>query len=207
MSYMQYDCTIYFVRHGESTANRDRIMGGNPSLTDKGRQQAEATRILLADVHFDEAYSSQLRRAIDTVAIIAGHDISLDHQVAAFNERKFGNIEGRPEAEWIAINDTWKEKYLSLPFAERAVYEYAEGVETDKQLCDRFMAGLTEVAANNRGKTVLVVSSAGPLRVMLMHLGFADYLTIGSFDNAGFVELAWRGDSFHIEQTSGVHAS
>lgn len=59
---------VYFVRHGESTANLNRLYAGQSDvkLTETGCAQAEAIRPALADIPFDKVYSSDLSRAMDT---------------------------------------------------------------------------------------------------------------------------------------------
>lgn len=59
---------VYFVRHGESQANRGKFFAGQTDipLTDTGRGQAEAIRPILADIPFDKVYSSDLSRAKET---------------------------------------------------------------------------------------------------------------------------------------------
>ena len=62
---------VFFVRHGESEANRDKRFAGQTDvpLTESGRTQAEMIRPILADIPFDKVYSSDLSRAIDTQKI------------------------------------------------------------------------------------------------------------------------------------------
>ena len=59
---------LFLVRHGETTANVDRIFAGQADvmLTEGGRQQAIAIRPVLADFTFDKVYTSDLTRAIET---------------------------------------------------------------------------------------------------------------------------------------------
>ena len=197
-------CKIYVVRHGESEANRDDICGGDTPLTAKGREQASEARQLLENVHFDAAFSSDLERAVDTAAIIFGHDIPEENRLPALRERDFGPIEGAPNEAWMAIKEPWEAKYAALPFAERSRYDYAEGIENDGELSDRIMAALEQIATTHSGQIVLVAAHAGPVRVLLMHLGFADFLTVGSFKNAGYVELLWDGEHFSIGQVVGI---
>jgi broad specificity phosphatase PhoE len=195
---------IYIVRHGESLANRNDMCGGNTPLTQVGIEQAKVTKTLLSVVHFDDAFSSDFERAVDTAAIIYGHAIPMQNQLPAFRERNFGSLENEPNAAWMVIKDAWEEKYAALPFEQRCRYEYADDIESDGTLCDRVMAGLQVLATKHPGKTLLVASSAGPVRVLLMHLGFADFLTVGSFKNAGYVELGFDGKKFSIIKVVGI---
>lgn len=59
---------LFMIRHGQTTANAERILAGQADvpLTELGKQQAEAIRPILAKFQFDRVYSSDLSRAIDT---------------------------------------------------------------------------------------------------------------------------------------------
>jgi len=56
---------VYFVRHGETDANRAGIIQGqmNTPLNDRGVQQAKLVGEALRTISFDNAYSSDLVRA------------------------------------------------------------------------------------------------------------------------------------------------
>lgn len=56
---------VYFVRHGETQANRDGIIQGqmDTALNSRGEEQARMVSEALRDVKFSRAYSSDLRRA------------------------------------------------------------------------------------------------------------------------------------------------
>lgn len=59
---------LFFIRHGETTANVNKLYAGqtNVPLTDLGKEQAKAIQPILAPFQFDKVYSSDLSRAIDT---------------------------------------------------------------------------------------------------------------------------------------------
>ena len=65
------DTFIYFVRHGETTANRDRIRQGHLDypLTERGVQGALAVGEALKDVPFDAIFSSDLGRGVSVYLI------------------------------------------------------------------------------------------------------------------------------------------
>lgn len=69
------DKLIYFIRHGESTANAEGKCGGqlDSPLTALGKEQASAVAPLIADVCFDRVYCSDLARAKETAAIALPH--------------------------------------------------------------------------------------------------------------------------------------
>ena len=202
-------CKLYLVRHGESVANRDHIVGGHfdSPLTEKGREQARQTGNLFRNIRFDDAYSSDLQRALETGEIIYGKGISADQQLFDLRERSFGRLQGRPVEEWHRLNHEYEQKYASLPFAERLQYNYADFVESDKSLVIRFMNALRQIAKIHQDQTVLIATHGGPIRVILMRLGYAQFLTPGSFANAGYVEVLCDGRNFQIKKVVGVDKS
>ena len=59
---------LFLVRHGQTTANLEKVYSGHKDveLTDKGRREAEGIAHILANFKFDRVYSSDLCRAIET---------------------------------------------------------------------------------------------------------------------------------------------
>ena len=59
---------VYFIRHGESVANLQKVMAGQTDmpLTALGREQAERVGSYLQKIPFDKVYASDLSRAMDT---------------------------------------------------------------------------------------------------------------------------------------------
>ena len=64
---------VFLVRHAQSTANADRILGGtlDYDLTEVGRRQAERVAAFLAGKLFTAIYSSPVKRAMMTAEPIA----------------------------------------------------------------------------------------------------------------------------------------
>ena len=192
-------CKIILVRHGETTLNKLSILNGqlaDPALTEKGKEQARLTGLKLKDVHFDAAYSSDLKRAIKTGAIIYGKPISKANQLPALRERNFGSLDGKPETHYIKGN----EKKKTMPHDERWVYKHVPDMESDHELSQRFIGALESVAKKNYGKTILVVAHGGAIRTTLIKLqGLTDNeFPPGSFKNGSYVELDYADHSFKV---------
>jgi broad specificity phosphatase PhoE len=199
-------CKLYLVRHGESVANANKLVGGHLDsiLTEKGRQQANSTRKLFSNIHFDDAYSSDLIRALETGQIIYGKMIKPDHQLFDLRERTFGKLEGEPEKTWIDIDKAYEDKYALLPFSQRLEYNYADFIESDKLLLARFSKSLIKISKSHTGQTVLIATHGGGIRVLLMKLGYSEYIGAGDFANAGYVELMCKQNDFIIKNVIGV---
>jgi broad specificity phosphatase PhoE len=206
---MTKKCTLYLVRHGESISNKNGMVGGQTDfhLTEEGRAQAEATKRALQQVHFDELYSSDLIRTIDTAEIIAGRPVKASHRLSDLRERNFGSLEGRTHAEFARLRASQHEIVQAMNPAERWAYDYGTGMESNEVLSNRTMKALIEIANNNLDKTVLIAMHGGPIRTTLVKLGYADEkdLPPGSFSNGGYVVLGYDGKQFTVERAVGIN--
>lgn len=202
------NCRIYVVRHGQTTHNRDNIISGHdddPELTEQGIAQAQETRDKLAHISFDEVYSSDLQRAVKTAEIIAGKPVHESRQVRGLRERKFGAIDGTPN---VHLNNLRAQPYFqALPIEDRWTHKLADDMESDHQVATRFEQALIDIAQTHPSQTVLVAAHGSTLRTLLIHIGFArvEELGYGTIDNAAFVELAFDGQHFSVQQTSGIN--
>ncbi|MDD6416735.1 MAG: histidine phosphatase family protein, partial [Lactobacillus porci] len=68
---------VYLVRHGETLFNRlDKVQGWcDTPLTIRGIDDLKKTALALAQIHFDNMYSSDLKRAIDTVHLMKNANV------------------------------------------------------------------------------------------------------------------------------------
>ncbi len=151
------------VRHGFSAANKIRRFAGHydVELTDIGHEQAKRCAEALKNEKVDAVYTSDLRRAYDTARPIAaalGLEITPREDL---REIFAGEWEGKlfcdlleeyPEAYGL-----WKK---DIGRAE------CTGGESVKQLSERILGALAEIAAHHDGKTVLVTTHATPIRAV-----------------------------------------
>src|SRR3712207_5088470 len=93
--------TLYFVRHGESEANRLREFsnrGVKHGLTPRGREQAAALARALRGAAVAKLFSSPLLRAVETAEILSAA-IGVPYEVTdALREYDCGILEGRSDA-------------------------------------------------------------------------------------------------------------
>lgn len=105
---------LYFVRHGESTANVLRTFsnsGWTHPLTEKGIEQAQAASRALAGVLVDRVYSSPVMRAVQTAEILA-ESLRAPLEIAeALREWSVGIYEGKADpagwALYLRVVDDW----------------------------------------------------------------------------------------------------
>jgi broad specificity phosphatase PhoE len=143
---------LYFVRHGESAANVQRVFAGqmDTPLTEKGREQAKAAGKAARKQHFDLIVSSPLVRAYDTAKIIT-HEI------------------GYP-VENIVVNDIFKEHYIG-DLSGKSWDEYDEfdpritNMESLNELKARAAKGL-EFLRGLPADTILLVGHGSFVRLL-----------------------------------------
>lgn len=92
---------FYFLRHGESTANRDEVVAGqiDVPLTELGLDQAEAAAALMEGLALGSIYASTLGRAIATARSFATSRGLTIRTLPGLGERGWGSLENRPLAE------------------------------------------------------------------------------------------------------------
>lgn len=154
--------TIYLARHGESdwnAANRFQGLSDRP-LTELGRRQAEALADELATTASPSAiYSSPLRRAFETAAIVGTRTGLEPRPVDDLREVDVGG--------WAGLSRSDVES--RFPEAFRRWLDGGEGWEDGESYADmsaRVLAALTRVAESHPGAEVLVVSHGGPIRAI-----------------------------------------
>ncbi|MFC0002698.1 histidine phosphatase family protein [Micromonospora siamensis] len=175
-------------RHGNTEWNATSRVQGQTDvpLNDLGREQARAAAPLLAALRPDAIVASDLRRAADTAAALAGVTglpVTSDDRL---RERHFGQ---------------WQGLFLTEA-AERFPDEFARwragdpdpgaGLETLDDLGKRVAAAFVDAAAAAPGGTVVVTSHGGAARQGVGHLLGWDHAvlrTFGGLANCHWTEL------------------
>lgn len=191
--------TLVLLRHGESTWNKENRFTGwtDVDLTDTGRQEALTAGHLLkaADLTFDVAYTSLLKRAIRTCWITLDELDQLWVPVFRswrLNERHYGALQGLNKAETAAKHGAdqvkiWRRsydippppltpddprhpgkdpRYASLPAADLPI------TESLKDTVARFLPYWDDTIgpAIHDGKRVLIVAHGNSLRALVKYL-------------------------------------
>jgi broad specificity phosphatase PhoE len=195
-------CKIILVRHGESVNNKQNIVAGDSPLTDKGREQARQAKETLARFHFDEAYSSDMVRAVETAEIISGKKLPPENKLSGLRERNFGSLAGESGVH----HDKEHEQRLGMNHEENWAYKYVPDMESDDELSSRFVEHLERLAQQHPGETILVAAHGAAIRTLLMRLNNLTYhdLPNNSFKNAGYVEIDYDGKNLKVVHTEGV---
>jgi 2,3-bisphosphoglycerate-dependent phosphoglycerate mutase len=200
---------LVLLRHGESVWNKENRFTGwtDVGLTEKGVEEAhEGARQLLAGGYtFDVAYTSVLKRAIETLWIVL-RDMDLMwipvYRSWRLNERHYGALQGLNKAETAEQHGeeqvhTWRRSYDTRPPALEPDDERFPGKDpryadlSDDQLprteclkdtVERMLPYWFEVIAPDvtAGKRVLVSAHGNSLRALVKHLdGISDEEIVG----------------------------
>lgn len=201
--------TFYIVRHGQTDWNvKDLLQGqANPPLNHTGRKQAHEIAETLKTIHFDEIFSSDLDRAVETTEIIAKERNLAVKTATALREKSYGSYEGRfrqeVKEELKELFDTWKKLTTD---DEKMKFKIYKNGESDGEAAERFIRHLREIAIAYPGKTILIASHGGVMRYLLIKLGWAKYNEMEShaIQNTGYIKVKTDGIDFFIKETHHI---
>ena len=157
--------TILLVRHGQSEGNVLGVFTGHSGypLTEMGHKQAELTADYIAKTyHVDAVYSSDLPRAFQTAEHIAkafSLPVVTDCRIREINagdweNNRFSDLPDLfPEDFAVWLNDTTNAR--------------CTGGESVREVADRVVQGIMDVAAAHSGKCVAIATHATPIRASL----------------------------------------
>ena len=188
---------LYMIRHGESEANHARSHAGweQVPLTSNGVEQAKLAGKKLSSIAFDQVFSSDLKRSVQTC------ETALPDRVyetsALLREISVGQLSCKPFAECHALYGETYDKSIELqdftPF----------GGENHDMLVDRVSRFLSHAKQLNNA-TIAVFAHEGTLRstlelVLNTPLSSARFLCrnccIGVFE---YTDGAWRLNAWNI---------
>lgn len=193
-------CVIYIVRHGETNENLNHIIQGqtNSVLNKTGKLQAKNISKKLKDIKFDNVFSSDLLRTKETAEIIALERKLKVETTKALRERRWGHLEGE-STKIISVIEQLKDK---LDRVERLKYKPSPDIESDEEIASRAFTYLREIAVGYSGKTILIVSHGGVMRILLDHLG--KEVAHGAAANTAYIKLESDGVEFFVKETEGI---
>lgn len=154
---------LMLVRHGETEWNAQRRYQGQSDvpLSDLGRRQAERVAGRLSGHEIDAAYTSDLKRALETAQIIAekcGLEVISEPRL---RELKFGVLEGltfdEAQEQHPEMIDAWLDDFNRPP----------EGAETIELFNARVISLLDDLKQNHDEQVVLLVGHGGSLSEIL----------------------------------------
>ncbi|GJL65306.1 MAG: 2,3-bisphosphoglycerate-dependent phosphoglycerate mutase [Nitrospirales bacterium] len=163
---------LILIRHGESQWNLENKFTGwvDVELTPKGIQEAKDAGENLRPYCFDQAFTSGLKRAQETLRLIlevtGQTDLAIERD-PALNERMYGDLQGLNKAETVekfgeAQVKIWRRSYDIPPPGGESLKDTAERVLPyyERRIYPEVLAG----------KTILVAAHGNSLRALVMHL-------------------------------------
>jgi broad specificity phosphatase PhoE len=176
-----FSSRFLFVRHGESEANAEKVIGGSRDvpLTDVGRQEAAEAAARLANERIGSVFASPMLRTWETAEIIAASKEDLEVQaVAGITERRYGVWEGQPKDQF-----------------DRA--QKPDGGESPEEFNARTIEALQPVTGRS---PVLIVAHSGTFRALRVHLfGVVAYDSVPNAQPIEFLPPSSTGESWTIQ--------
>jgi 2,3-bisphosphoglycerate-dependent phosphoglycerate mutase len=188
---------LLMIRHGQSTYNLENRFTGwlDVPLSSHGVEEAKAAALKLKDYKIDIAYTSTLKRAIDTLEIILSAEKDNHTPIIkneALNERNYGDLQGLNK-------DETKVKYgeEQVKLWRRSYNEKPPGGESLKETEARVMPYFKETICENlkQGLNVLIVAHGNSLRVIVKNLDAISDIDIINLNIATGSIYLYRFDS------------
>ena len=196
---MRHGAVAYFDDDGRPVAPDD------VPLTVEGREQAEATRLLLEGVELDRVIASGLPRTAETAALVApGHDVET----------------------WPELREIFGDRFSAIPpdeLEEAFVHAFHGIVPNDKrflggetigELFDRVLPAVERLTADVGWDTALVVAHGAVNRAILSYALTGERLFLGRFEQApGCLNVLdvdandWVVRAVNVAATDLVHRS
>lgn len=200
--------TFYIVRHGQSEGNvAGDIMGGDPKLTEKGLEQAQALSKLLSEISIDQIFSSDLVRAKQTAEIVALGKKLEAKQDKRVKERSFGNLEGETAAYFSENYKKEIEKFREDSLVNQLNWTIAPGMESLNQILNRALPFFDDLENSYQNQTILLVTHANVMLALLAHFSFIEnfrQLPYGSIQNTAYIKVEKQGKNFKISEAFGI---
>ncbi len=163
---------LVLIRHGQSQWNLENKFTGweDVPLTDLGRDEARRSGRLLRDSSFDQAFTSNLKRAAHTLDIVLEENQHTPVPIEsdeALNERHYGDLQGLNKAETAEKFGAeqvhiWRRSYDVPPPGGESL------ADTAARTLPYFEAKIVPLVKD--GKAILVVAHGNSLRSIVMDL-------------------------------------
>lgn len=207
---------IYIVRHGQTFINRYNKMQGwcDTPLTTLGVEGAEEAGKNLANIPFDIAISSDLKRASDTCELIMKHNINYDElqhiTTPFFREQFYGYFEGMDsEMAWRMIGGPhgYDDRHKMLGeeridtiknwIKEADPYHEAENAE---EYWNRVDQGFKMISELDGAENILLVTHGFTIRSIVDHYG--DNIDISEGPRNASITIMTMSDQGKMKITS-----
>jgi broad specificity phosphatase PhoE/predicted kinase len=157
---------LYLIRHGETTFNLENRIGGDSSLTERGRQQAQALAAYFAAKQIPVIFTSSKRRTMETAEPIrAMQSNSTVIPLAEFDEIDAGICEGMSYDE---IRQRMPDIYQQRKEDKyNYIYPNGEGYASMKERIDRGIKKALYLSSNSNN--IMIIGHRAVNRMILSH--------------------------------------
>lgn len=163
---------LVLVRHGMSEDNAKGVWSGwrNPHLTEKGIEEARKAGEFLKDIHFDQAFTSDLTRAqqtLDEIKKVLGIETIPIIQTPALKEKNYGDFGGKNK--WEIKKEVGDEEFMKI----RRSWDYIiPGGESLEQVYKRVVPYYQEkiLPLLKENKNILISLHGNSMRAFVKYL-------------------------------------
>ena len=157
---------LFLLRHGENKANLTKEFSCRKidyPLNEKGRLQAGQAGTHLLTQNIQAIYSSPLKRAKETAAIV-GRILNQPTIISeAFREVNVGRLEEQPPTQ-----ESWSHhNHILQQWADGQAEVSFPGGESYRQLCERVQRGFKEACSRFPNQNILIVGHGGIFTLVL----------------------------------------
>ena len=196
--------TIHLIRHGQTDFNKRNIIQGsgiNSDLNSKGQAQARAFFEGFKTQGYDHVYTSELKRAIQSVQRFI--DAGIPHTaLSAFNEINWGIMEGRESSEetatlFAATVSEWQ---------RGNIHHAVEMGETPYDMFQRQAQGIEWVLSQAEEDKILICMHGRAIRSFLCLLTQTPLHLMEQWEHSNLClyELVFDGIKFEVKQANSV---
>ncbi len=153
---------LFLVRHALTPVTGQKLIGRLPgfALSEKGRQQAEATGLRLADAPLKAIYSSPMERCCETAQAIAAHHRLPVKTFDDLAEIDYGAWQGR------TLKSLYGSKGWKLLRARPADFRFPNG-ETIREAQSRGMQAIETLRLRHKDKVIVACSHCDMIKLIV----------------------------------------
>ncbi|QNQ83058.1 histidine phosphatase family protein [Lactobacillus sp. PV037] len=158
---------VVILRHGETELNaQGKVQGArvDPSLSKRGREDAENAAKNFDASLFDAIYVSPLQRAQETAKIFVGErSYQVDDRIKEFD---FGSWDEQPVSY---LKDKYPDAFDKNGFTNTNMYKYAKDIESKEHFEKRLVSFMNELVQKHRSGKILIVCHGVVSRMICAH--------------------------------------
>ena len=172
---------LYIVRHGETEWNVIKRFQGqlNTPLTEKGMEKLRKTGKKLKNILFDQVYTSELERTVNSAEIILNENRGYKNKkmelkkLAELNEVHFGVWQGLKYEEVFLKYPEEANNYFYNVKNYKAENVKAENVKAEnlKGALERFLRGINKILSSHKSGNILVVTHGTVFEMFINYVG------------------------------------